>query len=355
MALCAAGIELAFGLVNHWTAASNRPPHGEMSVFTRYHPVLGWAGAPNVDDVLLSKRVRQNARGDRGRELPFAKPADRRRVVVLGDSQAWGLGAGEEETIAAQLETRLNAAGGPRWETVNLGVSGYGTDQAFLRYVLDGARYEPDVVVEIVFKNDQEENVSTTAWRVDKPRFDLDGGRLCLGNVPPPRVAGWGPPALDTTGSVGLLGLRIGLAWSETYRFFQKRSWRIAPRPDPSDLERLRAVVPCLGVPGDAYHGDGAAIMLALLERLDGLARGAGARFVTLFVPRPIECKHPQRDAYYAGVRSALEAAGLTSIDLRPYASTAGLGPDDMFMPKDSHLSVAGSALAAQALAQALR
>ncbi len=349
LALVLAGLELAGWLANR--AAERRPhPHGEMADFTRYHPVLGWDGIPGVRLPLLGQVVTLNSQGNRSPEVPFEKPAGVRRVVLLGDSQAWGLGMADDQTIGAQLEARLNARGGAPWQVVNLGVSGYGTDQAFLKHLLQGRRYEPDVVVEVAFKNDISENESTLAWNVGKPRFSLEGGRLCLGDVPPVKVEGWPEDAL-------LPEPPSFLAWSQLWRFLQHRSWRLRapPRPDPADLERLRPQVDCLAG-RQGYSGDGETIMKALLRRLDALERGRGGRFLTLFVPRPVEYRPERpRPSYYGAVLEELRREGLAVLDLKPYAVERGLTGEELFLPRDSHLSARGSALAAEMLAGEVR
>jgi hypothetical protein len=211
-------------------------------------------------------------------------------------------------------------------------------------------------VVEVVFHNDVLENAATQAWRVEKPRFFFEGERLCLGNVPPPRAPGWPESALLSGDGARLWGWQIGLSWSQTYRFFQRRSWRFEPPPvpDPNDMALLRAELPCLGNRHE-YSGDGEQIMLALLRALAVRTRSHRARLVTLFVPRPREMENRQRSSVYDAVQAELAGSGLVSIDLRRYAEAAGVGAETLFLAKNAHLSAAGSALAAQALAEALR
>ena len=110
---------------------------------------------------------------------------------------------------------------------MNLGVGGYGTDRPSLQYLVQGRLYAPRLVVLTVFKNDPIENAHTVFWGVEKPRFYLDGGRLCLGNVPPARAPGWPNNRLlaDREPSLRLPGTGIDLARSATARFFMRREW----------------------------------------------------------------------------------------------------------------------------------
>jgi hypothetical protein len=95
--------------------------------------------------------------------------------------------------------------------------------------------------------------------------------------------------------------------------------------------------------------------MSSLLRALDQRVRAGGGRLVTLFVPEPSEMRRSHRSTGYEAVQADIDAAGLVSIDLRRYAHAAGVEANALFLASDAHLSAAGNALAAQALADALR
>ncbi len=93
--------------------------------------------------------------GCRGPDREIPRPADVRRVLLLGDSYAFGIGVHGEDTLASHLEQRLNdSASGARFEVVNCGVSGFATRQERLHYELMSHRYEADVVVLTMHPND---------------------------------------------------------------------------------------------------------------------------------------------------------------------------------------------------------
>jgi hypothetical protein len=56
------------------------------------------------------------------RIVPGAPVAVARKLYLIGDSQTFGWGLSDNETIAASLQKRL----GPQWQVINLGVPGYG-------------------------------------------------------------------------------------------------------------------------------------------------------------------------------------------------------------------------------------
>lgn len=69
------------------------------------------------------------------------------RILLLGDSYAEGLRVPLEQTFGKTLEAALNASApaGQRFEVINAGISGWGTDQQLLWLRSEGAKYQPDV------------------------------------------------------------------------------------------------------------------------------------------------------------------------------------------------------------------
>lgn len=144
-------------------------------------PMLGWAprpGMPGIDE-------------NGARAVPADARFGRVCVSLFGDSFTWALPVADRETWGAQLARRLECG------VVNFGVVGYGSDQAYLRYL------ERSKLGGIVFLNHLTENVlrNVTQFRnliypgpelALKPRFveSADGPVL----IPVPRIA---PGGLD--------------------------------------------------------------------------------------------------------------------------------------------------------------
>jgi hypothetical protein len=149
-----------------------------------YDPELGWNQRPSVDH--------HNAGGfitsvsGVARELP----ADRLRIALFGGSYTEGTFDGGWWRV---LEKTLNDAG-VKAEVLNFGVSGYGMDQAYLRWKRDGAPYHPDVVIFGFSAGNCTENMNLLRVIKDvdsnipftKPRFCLENGALQLLNMPTP-------------------------------------------------------------------------------------------------------------------------------------------------------------------------
>jgi hypothetical protein len=143
-----------------------------------FSETYGWTPRQGTGSAVDGSWVSLNARGFRGRELALPRVDDRTRVVVLGDSIAFGLGVSDEETFSALLDARDNGI-----EVANLAVQGYGPDQELLLLSREGLRYEPDVVV-LAFcpANDFADAVLPVALYdgSPKPRFRLIEDRLVL-------------------------------------------------------------------------------------------------------------------------------------------------------------------------------
>ncbi len=146
-------------------------------------PVLGYTLTPTFSGTIQRSEftvpVTVGAGGLRSWE-GGAKAADTFRILVLGDSQAFGFGVGDDETFAAQLETLLAARHpGLSIEVINGGIPGYGTaDQvAYLR--ARGAEIDPDLIVlQFLSVNDLKENrYPAVTWA------KIENGMLTAKNV----------------------------------------------------------------------------------------------------------------------------------------------------------------------------
>lgn len=91
-----------------------------------------------------------NRLGLRGPETTPRPTSGVRRLLVVGDSIAYGLGVAPEETLAARLERRLGAG----WEVLNAGVPGWSILQEAAWFVERGVALEPAGVVLVVCLND---------------------------------------------------------------------------------------------------------------------------------------------------------------------------------------------------------
>ncbi|MCB9745888.1 MAG: SGNH/GDSL hydrolase family protein [Alphaproteobacteria bacterium] len=102
---------------------------------------------------LLPIEGRVNHDGFNERDLPLQKPDGVWRVVVLGDSVAYGGGLTREQNLTRVAERELQAQGVPA-ELINLSVYGYDAEQIAATLRSRGWRYAPDLVVYAAYTND---------------------------------------------------------------------------------------------------------------------------------------------------------------------------------------------------------
>lgn len=114
--------------------------------YLTYDSALGWVQRPNSS----SENGLYHANRDGVRKALSTDSTTtgehRLRVVLLGDSYTHGDEVPFEQTWGAYLEQKL-AGAGIQAEVINLGVPGYGMDQALLRWKHSGAAWSPDLVI----------------------------------------------------------------------------------------------------------------------------------------------------------------------------------------------------------------
>ena len=164
--LLLAGAELAL------RAARGPGASGERRHFNPYRPdaALGYALRPDWSGVQASHEfdahVETNDRGlRRNEETASKKPAASQRLLVLGDSLAFGFGVSNDETFTHRLERTLRGRG-QSVEILNAGVPGYSADH-YLVYLRErGFELDPDAILVVTCSND----IDDLAW--SRPRLD---------------------------------------------------------------------------------------------------------------------------------------------------------------------------------------
>jgi len=151
--------------VSFWERYNNE---ADKANFASYDPVLGWESEASGDGIRGSTRV-----------VPEPE-AGVTRIVALGDSFVYGTDVAADENFAAILNARA-----PETEVLNMGVPGYGIDQAYLKYVHLGATYQPHVVVLGIYVSDYERS-SMAFTTFAKPKFVETTQGFVVANQPVP-------------------------------------------------------------------------------------------------------------------------------------------------------------------------
>lgn len=223
---------------------------------------MGWFLRPNAEGRVFlggpeEGLVRLNSLGLRGREIAPHKAAGIQRILALGDSFVFGVGVDEGSVFSSRLEALLNGGGTTgRYEVVNLGVSGYSTDQEYLLYQELGASLQADLVILVACDNDFDGNLEDFAYLAYyKPYFEVSEGRLVRHNVPVPRLSRYQSAKLWLGRHSNLWNIGRASRFQTVSAFFQVAR----PRRSAQDAGQL---------------------MRELLGALKGDVERSGARFV---------------------------------------------------------------------------
>ncbi|MBI5363569.1 MAG: SGNH/GDSL hydrolase family protein [Planctomycetes bacterium] len=269
---------------------------------------LGWRYEPNARERHTSAEfdveIAINSDGFRGPEWPPEKSGKRgKRVLVLGDSYAFGWGVRFEDTFAARLQSAH-----PEWEVLDAAVSGYATDQELLLLRRMRARVDPDVVVCVFCANDLAEASSDVVYGKSKPRFVESGVELELVGAPVPN------PWLEQT--------------SALWRAWKKSRWERAENARPRDLE-----------------GEWRLVLALFAKFTDELAGSATTDVRRANVPLVIVSSEDRLARFAKG------SPGVRHLDLRP---VLGAGAGSASVPLDGHWKARGHELVVRALEPAL-
>lgn len=155
--------------------------------FDIFDPIRGWALKPGLRNMPIAagKILNSNLKGIRGtKEYEYAKPADKKRIAVLGDSFTFGEEVSDNETYSYYLQELL-----PDTEVINFGVHGYAHDQMLLYLENEVLKYNPDIVILGFIDDDMARNLMNFRDYA-KPRFELRNDTLYLKDcpVPPPET-----------------------------------------------------------------------------------------------------------------------------------------------------------------------
>lgn len=103
----------------------------------------------------LNDNIIINSDGFRDKEYPLQKERNTYRIVVIGDSVAFGRALSLGETLPKRLEAMLNAScPQKKFEVLNMGVEGYNSIQELELVRTKGLKYSPDLVIIYYCLND---------------------------------------------------------------------------------------------------------------------------------------------------------------------------------------------------------
>ncbi len=117
--------------------------------------------------------LRFNNHGFRGPDIVSKKPANTKRILVLGDSYTAGLDFPDQEIFTAQWASLLNKSSSESFQVINASCPAWGTDQQYIYWKTQGHEIQADIVVIALSPNDIRE-----MWNHKLVRFDKEKGQL---------------------------------------------------------------------------------------------------------------------------------------------------------------------------------
>jgi hypothetical protein len=341
-----------FGAMPHprqraWLEERLRRGPSSAGALGQFDRELGWTWVrPGVDEPGLDR----DTRGPGHYEDP--KPDGILRVACFGDSYTFGMEVADDEAWPRAME-----AARPGLEAPNLGVGGYGTDQALLRFRRSASTLHADVVcIGLMLENiGRNVNRYRPLWYpadpgcYAKPRFVLEDGELRL--VPLPFATQDELVDAVADGSV-LQRIASHERWLDVPRMGILRYSGLARLAGAWFAYRARDV---RGLWLDST-GEACTVTLALLEAFhrEALRSGARAAPVVIF-PRIKDLQGfvEGGDRYWSGLRRELERRGVPSIDLADALAEwkgpleAASGADSLYR-SGGHLGAAGNRIVAR-------
>lgn len=262
----------------------------------------------------LEQSAQANAMDFRDRDYAPDPPPGTLRIILLGDSFAWGAGVFDDNAIfPALLETKLNTSQHPV-QLLNASLKGAHTWKELDLYRRAHTEFKPDLVVLVFFINDLETPLNSDL-------FDP----LMLPSLP------WIPQALrEHSHLFHLLELRVRLVQERSGRRMDYAGYMRALYDDPEAL---------------ALHE-------RAMDYLNDAVAQDGARLVIVNMPLLHQGKYAFDDAT-AYIRAQAARLHAPFIDLQPMLSH--YDPVDIRVSKyDGHLNEKGHRIVADYLAKQL-
>jgi lysophospholipase L1-like esterase len=319
-------------------------------------PGLDYDLAPGVVGKNWGTTIAINSHGFRDREYDLVKPPSVRRIVVLGDSIAFGTNLDVADTFPERLEVTYGVSGRPV-EVLNLAVAGYDTLNEVVFLEQTGLAFSPDVVVVGYCINDLGSHSVNLALIRVLEKYDVLTRHS--------RLFQWLTSRADAAQQ--LLGQEFQVGESEEEFARTNREWIVPVRDDATlrrivggMVERLEAERPRISHPFLPWYLSENRIgkLRFAFERLARDARDGRFRVVVLLIPFLDDEGRPDLyRAAYDVVRHEARRAGFDTID--PTEELRAAGFERLMLRREGsvdvvHPNAEGHAMLAKALHEGL-
>lgn len=271
---------------------------------------------------------RHNRMGFRDTEHQIAKPAGTLRILTLGDSFTYGIGAAFDETYPSRLQQVLSERfRSQKIEVINAGIPRYWPEPERLLLQHYGLAYEPDLVTVGFLPNDVLDTY------VGITGIDVNQGFLVTRK-------------LDAFGGAGMwLYLR-----SQLFRtlFVPYLTRQIQAEASRTLDDRAPAIYRANGVLENEWRA-----VEAEYAKMHELANTIGAKLAVIFIPPHIPWPPATEPYPQQRLASWARTHGVTFVDTSD-ALAAASAIEPMHYPQDGHCTPAGYGVIARTVAAAL-
>ncbi len=307
---------------------------------TIYDPRLGSIPVPNLRGRVAVPGVHTYSFSHDSMGMRMTGFTDRKnaakRILLLGDSFAYGVGVDDNQTFAYLIERNLSQGGFPV-AVINAGHPGKGTAYALRLFELKGHDLKPNVTVLCFFSNDFWDNSVSNLYRVS------DDGTLSV-------------------------ALRSATPRSRTRRLVRSAAtwvfaWSHAANASRSYVARRIYRFPVYddGFVSDANRRLTETYLRYLLEKV----RGSGGSLVAFYIPAGIEVGHRRETGQVSKDEAAfaelLVRLGMPPFSLTPALANARLSLEALYFDEErrgvpnGHLTPAGNIIAADYMTGVVR
>jgi lysophospholipase L1-like esterase len=285
------------------------------------HTAQGFRGGPGIQPVDVSAHLRP-------------------RLLFLGDSFTYGLGASDDEIFVNITAKNLGDV-----EVLNAGVNGYGQRDQLAMLDAIGDRLQPDLVVLMFFWNDLEDNL-----KENRATFEVVDGRVNRTDLEVPStfdpLAMRSAPQLEQP-SAGSPFYYVREMIKEGSKGFRYRYFGISERDITNEAQKAEAW----------------AVTRELFVAIDLRVRELGSRLLVISIPdhnkvnasAVIKNIDPINYDIEGELRTTLESLGIEYIDLlEPMSAAYQATNSDLYYYADRHLTPLGNQVVANAISDVI-
>jgi hypothetical protein len=285
-----------------------------------------------------------NSLGFRGKR-EYREKGSNYRILLLGDSFAYGAGVDDDQTFAYLMEKQLSTPGQPV-EVVNAGCAGKGTDYAFKLFQVRGRGLKPDLTVLAFFGNDFADNARGDYYRIET------GGQLAAWPVDRNRSA-------VKSLLFNLPGYNWLISWSQAANLVKQAGVAWVLRQNRAGGGQAGRLVISYGDGRQGYADDRSRRDTAIyLNNLRQAVKNSGSAFLLLYLPSRAEVQHCRETGAQGNDEQALREIagnlGETVLSLTPLLADSGESLDRLYYA-EGHWTAAAHRLAGRFVAGQIR